>query len=254
MIANLMMYRRPELDGVHERYWSLIRANLAAAGIDSPESLSQDAEEFEVWRSPDLVLSQTCGMPYRLWLHGEVAIVGTPDFGIDDCAPGYYNSPFMVRTDDERAMLDEFSNARFAYNQTFSQSGFAAPYNHLTKRGWWFDDLLHTGQHLESARAVAGGHADIAALDAVSWRLMQQHEEFAAALRVLEWTEPTPGLPLVTALGNDVDAIFEAVQRSIGDLCDDDRTALGLAGLVRIPAEAYLAIPNPPESAAGPVP
>jgi hypothetical protein len=48
MIASLMMYRRPELDAAHDRYWALIRSNLAEAGIDSPDTLSQDADEFFV--------------------------------------------------------------------------------------------------------------------------------------------------------------------------------------------------------------
>lgn len=252
MIASLMMYRRPELEAAHDRYWALIRSNLAAGGIDSPQALSQDEDEFVVWRHPELVLSQTCGMPYRLWLHDEVTLVGTPDFGIEGCPPGYYRSPLVVRASDERSTIDEFRGARFAYNQTFSQSGFAAVYNRLVDRGWWFDDLLHTDQHLRSARSVAEGHADIAALDAVSWRLMEQYEPFAADLRVLEWTDPTPGLPLITAMGNDADAIFAAVERSIGELTTEDRARLGLVGLVRIAAEDYLAIPTPPGTAGSP--
>ena len=254
MIASLMMYRRPELDGEHDRFWALIRANLAAAGIGSPATLSQDLPEFDVWRDPELVLSQTCGMPYRLWLHDEVSLVGTPDYGLDGCPPGHYRSPFVVRRDDRRSALVDFRPARFAYNQTHSQSGYAAPYNHLLDHGWWFDDRLHTEQHLESARSVAEGRADIATLDAVSWRLMQHHEPFAANLRVLEWTEPTPGLPLITARGNDADAIFTATENAIAQLSDHDRDALGLVGLVRIPAEDYLAIPNPPGLAGSPVP
>jgi len=71
-------------------------------GIDSPEKLSQDAEEFSVWRHPELVLSQTCGMPYRIWLHGHVELVGTPNFGIDNCPAGYYRSALVVRADDAR--------------------------------------------------------------------------------------------------------------------------------------------------------
>ena len=252
MIASLMMYRRPELDAAHDRYWALIRSNLAKMGIDSPDTLSQEADEFLVWKHAELTLSQTCGMPYRLWLHREVALVGTPDFGIGGCPPGYYTSPLVIRADDARSTMDEFLGARFAYNQTHSQSGFAAAYNHIGERGWWFDDLLHTEQHLESARSVVDGRADIASLDAVSWRLIKQYEPFAADLRVLEWTKPTPGLPLITAKGNDTDAIFAAVERAILELTIEDRAGLGLVGLVRIPAEAYLAIPNPPETAGSP--
>lgn len=246
MIANLMMYQRPQLAGAHERYWHLIRKYLHEAGIDSPEHLAQDAEEFFVWKNPDLVLSQTCGMPYRLWLHELVELVGTPDFGLDGCPPGYYRSAFVVRADDSRQNLTDFEDAVFAYNQSFSQSGYAAPYWHLQKRGFWFENRLHTEQHLNSAQAVAEGRADIASLDAMSWRLMDQHDAFARKLRVLDWTEPTPGLPLITAKGNDAGAIFNAVKSAIGALEPTDRDLLGLRGIVKIPKDTYTSIPNPP--------
>jgi ABC-type phosphate/phosphonate transport system substrate-binding protein len=245
MIANLMMYQRPQLVESHNSYWSLIRSKLDAVGIPSPEHLSQDAEEFSVWKDPNLILSQTCGMPYRKWLHHQVELVGTPDFAIDGCPKGYYRSALVIRQGDQRGDINAFQDATFAYNQTFSQSGYAAPFWHLKPKGFWFKKRLHTEQHLLSAKAVADGRADIAALDAVSWRLMAQYEPFAAQLRVLEWTTPTPGLPLITARGKNADAIFTAVEGAINELQDSDRDLLGINGIVKIPKEAYLSIPNP---------
>ena len=245
MIASLMMYTRPELAAAHDRYWHLIRQELAQRGIDSPETLAQDAEEFSVWTAPDLVLSQTCGMPYRLWLHDKVTLIGTPDFGLEGCPPGFYHSAIVARADDPRQRPEEFADAIFAYNQTFSQSGFAAPHNHLKPRGFWFSNHLQTHGHLVSARAVADGQADMAALDAVSWRLMQRYEGFAQDLRVVEWTEPTPGLPYIAAKRVDRQPVFEAVAAAITQLDAHDRDDLGIRGLVDIPAKAYLAIPNP---------
>lgn len=245
MIASLMMYARPELAGAHDRYWQLMRAALAERGIDTPGTLSQDAEEFAVWNAPDLVLSQTCGMPYRLWLHDKVTLIGTPDYGLEGCPPGHYRSAIVARADDPRQGPDAFGEAVFAYNQNFSQSGFAAPYNHLKPRGFWFKNRLQTHGHLNSARAVAEGRADIAALDAVSWRLMRRYEAFADRLRVIDWTPPTPGLPYIAAAGADRRATFDAVSQAISQLAADDAEALGLRGIVEIPAREYLAVPNP---------
>lgn len=247
MIANLMMYQRPELVEAHDRYWKLIRKGLSDAGIESPEALSQDAEEFFVWKHPELVLSQTCGMPYRIWLHDKVALVGTPDFGVTDCPAGYYRSAIVVRNDDPRTELPAFSDSVFAYNQTFSQSGYSAPYWHTKPMGFWFENRLHTQQHLLSAKAVAGGCADIAALDAVSWRNIVRYEAIAKNLRVLDWTEPTPSLPLITAIGNNTNSIFDAVQEAISALHEDDKSLLGIVKLVSIPKKDYLAIQNPIE-------
>lgn len=250
MIANLMMYQRPQLVEAHARYWALIRKHLADAGMDSPETLSQDAEEFFVWKHSDLVLSQTCGMPYRTWLHDKVQLVGTPDYGLAGCPAGYYRSAIVVRADDTRTDVSAFKDAVFAYNQTFSQSGYAAPFWHLLPGGFWFENRLHTEQHLESARAVAAGRADIASLDAVTWRNIEAFEPFARDLRVQTWTEPTPGLPLITALGNDANLIFEAVKGAIAELDAQDKSLLGIRGIVKISKQDYLNVRNPGDDSA----
>jgi ABC-type phosphate/phosphonate transport system substrate-binding protein len=247
MIANLMMYQRPELIEAHNRYWQLIRAHLGDAGIDSPETLSQDAEEFYVWKHPQLVLSQTCGMPYRTWLHDKVELVGTPDFGVQGCPPGYYRSALIVRKDDPRTDIASFKDAVFGYNQTFSQSGYAAPFWHIEPKGFWFKNRLHTEQHLLSAKAVSDGRADIASLDAVSWRNIETYEQCADSLRVLEWTSPTPGLPFITAKGNNPATIFGAIQKAISELSPGDKSSLGIEGIAKIPKEEYLSISNPPQ-------
>lgn len=246
MIASLSMYMRPELADAHDNYWALIKERLIEAGVASPARLSHDVEEFEAWNDPGLVLSQTCGMPYRLWLHETVSLVGAPDYGLEGCPPGYYRSAFIVRGDDERTQVGDFSEAVFAYNETFSQSGYAAPYTHLVPQGFWFANRLHTGQHLGSALAVADHRADIAALDAVSWRLIREYEPFAADLRVLCWTSPTPGLPYITADQANAEVVFTAVAEAITALDESDRTMLGLKGIVQIPKSDYLAVPNPP--------
>lgn len=246
MIASLMMYARPELDAAHSRYWASIRAELAARGIDSPAALSNGAPTFDVWKADDLVLSQTCGMPYRQHLTDHAVLVGTPDFGLEDCAPGYYRSTVVVRAGDARVSLDMCKDARFAYSGAGSQSGYAALYNDLAAQGWWFTDRVQSGGHLISARMVAQGDADVASLDAVTWRLIQRYEPWADQLRVLAWTSQTPGLPYITAKGSNVAAIRAAVDAAIGGLSAQDRQDLGIRALIQIPEAAYLAVPNPP--------
>ena len=98
---------------------------------------------------------------------------------------------------------------------------------------------------MESARAVADGRADIASLDAMTWQLICRYEKFISRLKVLEWTAPTPGLPLITALKHDSDLIYSAANDAIAELNDTDRELLGLRGLVKIPEQSYMAIENP---------
>lgn len=249
MIASLMMYARPELEVALSHYWAQVRSDLAEHGIDAPEHLSNAAEVFSVWEAPDLVLSQTCGRPYAVRLSDKVQLVGTPDFGIEGCAPGYYRSMIVVRANDARTMLAAFASARFAYNEILSQSGFAAPYALAQQAGFWFQDRVASGGHAASALAVAEGRADIAALDAMTWRLLQRYDDFTRDLRVLCMTDPTPGLPYITRAGADAAAIASAVRQAIAALNTDDREALGLRALIDIPKSRYLEVPQPPATA-----
>ena len=190
----------------------------------------------------------TCGLPYRAHLHDQVELVGTPDYGITGCPPGHYCSLFITR--DATATLSDLNGHRFAYNEPLSQSGWAAPTLHMAHASLSFGPLLQTGAHRASALAVLEGRADFAALDALTWALIQEHDDFAANLHVIAATTPTPGLPLITAPGQDTDALYRAVATAIEALSPKIRDTLHLKGLVRIPASAYLAMPTPPPPAA----
>lgn len=248
MIASLPMYYRAEVAPAHDRFWALIRAQLSVIGIDCPAELSVGDDESAAWTDPGLVLSQTCGMPYRNGLHGHVTLVGTPDYDLEGCEPGWGRSAFVVRNDDDRSTVSDFSDAVFAYNQGHSQSGFSAPYHHVAELGFWFERRHHAGQHLASARAVADGTADIAAIDVVTLRLIERYEPFVDKLTVIDHTPPNPGLPFITSSAHPQPVVFAAVMLAIEGLSDDDRDTLGLEGIVEIPAETYLAVPNPPAS------
>ncbi|WP_428517046.1 phosphate/phosphite/phosphonate ABC transporter substrate-binding protein [Roseovarius sp.] len=241
MIASLPMYDRDELRSDTDRLWQAIRDRLGCG----PDHLTRGGDAWDDWQSPDLLLSQTCGYPYRARLHDKVALVGTPDYRLDGCGPGEYRSVFVARKTDARTDPADFATARFAYNEPMSQSGWAAPATWAMARGFAFTDTLRTGGHQASARAVAEGQADLAALDAQSWRLIQRFDDFAAQLRVIAATDPTPALPFITAPSNDADRIFRAIEAAIGTLPHDTREALDLRGIVRLPSQAYLAVPTP---------
>jgi hypothetical protein len=241
MIAALGMYDLGDAAPANDRLWALIRDGLRGAGIAAPDILTRgEAAYLPGWLSPDLVLAQTCGRPFREVLHDKVTLIGTPDYGVAGCAPGYYRSVFVVRVDDGRGSLRDFAAARFAFNGPDSQSGWAGPMHYAP----YLTPALQTGGHRASAEAVAGGLADVAALDAVTWRLLQRNlPALAAKLRVVDETPPAPGLPLISAQGADAARIFGVVSGAIATLSPADRAVLGLKGLVQIPVSAYLALP-----------
>ncbi|MDO8881638.1 MAG: PhnD/SsuA/transferrin family substrate-binding protein [Pseudotabrizicola sp.] len=250
MIASLGMYDRTEIAAANDALWSLIRDGLRKRGLTAPEALTRGAQAYwPAWAAPDLLLSQTCGLPFRARLHDTVTLVGTPDYGVAGCAPGYYRSVLIARLDDPRTTESAFSATQLAINEPLSQSGWAAVYQHFHDLGLAIGPVIATGGHRASALAVAEGRADFAAIDAVTWELLTRHEAFASGLRVFAQTRATPGLPLITALAGQADAVFAAVSQAIDDLGASQRHTLCLRGLTRIPASAYLALPIPPAPA-----
>lgn len=249
MFAALPMYDHPGVRAETDSLWAAIGDRLRAAGIDAPGTLSREDDLYAQWRSPDLLLGQTCGLPFRLDLHAQVALVGTIDYGLPDTAPGHYRSFFVARADDPRDSLLEFDGARLAYNESVSQSGWAVACAAPIR----FTVGPATGSHRDSARILAGGGAEIAAIDALSWRLLERHTDLTRNLKPVGLSDETPGMAIITAFPEHVEALRTAVAQGIADLDSAARTALGIKGFVQIPRETYLAvsIPPTPEAYAG---
>ena len=107
------MYVTPRTEDSTNRFWQSIRTALLDLGIEAPEHLTNGGLGYDFWRSGDLVLSQTCGLPYRSELHRQVQLVGTFDYGCTDGPAGHYQSLILKRRDDTRT---DFAKARIAYN------------------------------------------------------------------------------------------------------------------------------------------
>ncbi len=244
MIASLPMYMRPETRDAYNRYWALIQEQLLQIGIHAPNQLS-DAEDLQHWLQDDLVFSQTCGMPYRTALKNYVQLVGTPDFGLEGCPAGYYNSVLIVHLQDEREQVTDYKTAHLAVNSKISQSGYAAPQNMAKTLGFEFKNTVLSDAHRISAKMVANGTAEIAAIDAVTWRDIQRYDTFAADLKVIAKTPPTPGLPYICALQFDKNDIRQAVATALPQLSTADQDTIGIKALIDIPTAEYLAVPNP---------
>lgn len=245
MIASLPMYDRPETQAANDRFWRLLRDGLQARGMAAPDALTRDGRLWDHWRAPDLVLSQTCGLPFRAVLHGSVTLVATPDYGVEGCDPGHYRSVLVCRAEDPRLDLAAFDGASLAYNEPMSQSGWAAPAGLALAAGLRWCPVGPTGAHRLSALAVAERRADLAAIDAVTWRMLRRWDSWSSVLRVLAATDPTPGLPLIAAAGADPEPLRAALDDALAALGPDDRDVLQLRGFAAIPVADYLAVPIP---------
>lgn len=246
------MYDFPELATASHRFWKSVRAGLLARGVgaDDPailpnELLSTARQNGQLqaiepaessWTRADLLFSQTCGYPYVMNLREHVTLIGTPDYGEVRGRPGWYDSVVVVRRDDPRDQLEHFENTRFVFNALDSQSGCHAMMHLLLCQFGerrFFVSCLKSGAHVASIRHVAAGDADVAAIDAVTWRFASRYLPESRALRILTRTPPTPGLPFISAQRRSDDAFADAVECATQQLSADDKQTLGLRGLWR---------------------
>lgn len=243
MIAALPMYDHAGLRAAHDALWCGIRDDLRQQGVDAPERLSRTTDHARQWSRADLLLGQICGLPYRAALHDRVTLVATLDYALPGGSPGYYYSLFVTRAQDSRTSPQEFGGAALAYNEADSHSGWGAAW--LT--GVPFRPALATGAHRLSARAVADGQAEIAAIDAITWRALCRFEpEVTRRLRVIGRTAESPGQALVTATPALAAPLRKALRAAMTTVQPPVLSDLGIAGVTEIPAAAYLAVPNPP--------
>ena len=231
------MYDRAQVRPATDRLWGVMRAALGFG----PESLTRSDDPWEDWRSPDLLFSQTCGLPFRMELHERLHLIGAPDHQLDGCPAGFYRSVFLARKDDPRDVVSRFEGATLAFNSRDSQSGWAAP----IAEGIGFSPGPETGSHRDSARAVADGRAEITALDAVTWEMLKTHDDFAGELKVVGWTKPTPALPFVTARPDMIEPLGDALDHALGTLTPSEKATLHLYRRVYIAKEDYMNIPLP---------
>ena len=246
MIATLAMYDWPQQSRHWDDLWTAVSEAMRARGVDAPRNLTRGGDLWQHWTDPGLVVGQTCGMPYRTALHGRVDLIGTLDHGLPGCAPGYYTSVVVAAAGQDGSLADLLAGT-LAINGPDSQSGWAAIYDVAQTEGLTTRAARLSGSHLESARMVARGEADIAAIDAETWRLIERFApDIASGLRVVMQTPPTPGLPLIAANGADVEASRDAIREALNALDPETLTALDIAGFVVIPPEDYLAVPVPP--------
>ncbi|MCX2544796.1 PhnD/SsuA/transferrin family substrate-binding protein [Pseudomonas sp. COW5] len=229
--AELLMYIAPEpIRAANEQWLARILDHLGHSRL-SAEGLSLP----ELWLSPQLLLTQTCGYPLMTALRGQVRLVGRPRYELPDATTGNHCSLILARADDPRRSLAEFFDSRGVINSEDSNSGMnllrqrLAP---LQRDGRFFASVGLSGGHRESLRWLREDLADLAAIDSVTFAYLAQHvAEEVSGLRVVARSAFSPTLPFITAASTtdrQIEQLRRAMNRSLQDLPDVART-LGLA-------------------------
>jgi ABC-type phosphate/phosphonate transport system substrate-binding protein len=240
-VAFFPMYAVPRAGHHASTLWSCLRNSIRNSGIEAPEDVSHFSPRLDGWLHPDLILGQTCGLPYISALCDRVELVGTPDYGVEGCPSGFYHSTLVCSAANPRKHLSEFLGGTLAVNGLDSQSGYAAILRAAApwaRQGRFFNRAIHTGSHAASMRMVAQGFADIAAIDSVTWRISRQFDP-VAGLKSIGTTEPTPGLPFIAASSRSGANLFDAVRAGLAALPEETRSAFGLKDVLPLQRRDY---------------
>ncbi|MGL6247329.1 phosphate/phosphite/phosphonate ABC transporter substrate-binding protein [Pseudomonas sp.] len=222
-IAELLMYVAPEpILAANERWLSHILEHLGHARL-SAEGLSLP----ELWLSPDLLLTQTCGYPLMTALRGKVRVVGRPRYELPDSSGGNHCSLVVCRADDPRRPLAAFRDSRGVINGEDSNSGMSLLRHRLAplhRDGQFFSSVAISGSHRESLRWLREERADLAAIDSVTFAYLARHaEKEVEGLRVVARSAFSPTLPFITAASltdEEVATLRQAMNTTLHELPD----------------------------------
>lgn len=245
-IVSLPMYDWPEIKTHTNHLFDQLKTSFDEYGYTTPTALQRDGEIQDHWVNDDLLLSQTCGLPFVTHLEDKISLIGTPAYGID-CGAGSYYSVIVVHKDSDFEQIEDLKGHIFAYNGKGSQSGYAALLHTLSSienAPEHFQSSVRSGAHRSSIKLIAGGQAEFGAIDAVTWELALRHEPAAENLRIITYTEPTPTLPFITAkrTPRDLDKLHMAVVDAMVSLDETTREALLLIGFAPTKSSDYQVI------------
>jgi ABC-type phosphate/phosphonate transport system substrate-binding protein len=251
--TELLMYVAPEPIRVANERWiarileQLGHTRLNAEGLSLPE----------LWLSPDLLLTQTCGYPLMTALRGQVRIVGRPRYELPNASAGNHCSLILGRADDPRKTLAEFRDSRGVINSEDSNSGMnllrqrLAP---LNQDGQFFASVGISGGHRESLRWLREHRADLAAIDSVTYAYLAQYvPEEVRALQVIARSALSPTLPFITvasATNEQIKKLRQIMNQALRELPDVAQT-LGLPEILPASDRDYLILLDYQQEAEG---
>lgn len=193
-------------DNARSVYQRLVDYTSRRAGIDA--RLVADLP----WQERERLLDQgqaqvafLCGLLYTRKTD-QVELLAAPVMRAARYAghPIYF-SDLVVHRDSPLRSFAGLRGATLAYNDPGSFSGYAMLGAYLALRGeraGYFGRVVESGSHQQSLRLLAGGTADVAAIDSTVLELeLELHPELASQVRVVETIGPSPIPPVVVARG-----------------------------------------------------
>jgi len=247
-VASMPMYDMPEVRSSLDSLWSGFALHLRRQGFsDVPNHIQHDQNLADLWNDPDLWFSQCCGYDIVRRYVDILRPLATPHYGAPGCYGSDYASYVVVAENCEASDVLEMFGARCVVNGMESHSGanalkaLVAPEN---RNGHFFASVIVSGAHVSSIDMVRRGVADVAAIDCVTYALLESYRPAALeGIRKLGRTYRAPAIPYVTSWRKSIDTI-KRLQTAIFDAFADPhltitRQALYLKNLELLPVSAY---------------
>jgi ABC-type phosphate/phosphonate transport system substrate-binding protein len=214
------MYVAPDrVRDAQEQWLGRVLQMLGTERLDA-----QSLDLAQLWRSPRLLITQTCGYPLMTLLRGQVQVVGRPVYQLPNSADGNHCSVLVARADDPRQRLEDFRGSHGLLNARDSNSGmnlFRHAVAPLQEGGAFFAQTSLTGGHRNSLIAIKEGRGDLAAIDSVTFDyLARDHSDEVTGVKVIGRSAEGPCLPYITRTGADAGEIRAALNQALKDLPD----------------------------------
>ncbi len=247
-VASMPMYDMPEVQGALDSLWAGLVGHLRREGLSAvPDHIQHGRNLADLWNDPDLWFSQCCGYDIVRRYAGKLRPVATPHYGAPECKGCDYASSVVVAEDCEANDVLEMFGAICVVNGLESHSGsnalkaLVAPRN---RDGRFFSEVKVSGTHVASLEMIRRGEADVAAIDCVTYALLESYRPAAlAGIRKLGRTYRAPAIPYVTRWDYDDDRV-ERLRAGIFNAFADPhlittRQALYLKNIEALPVSTY---------------
>ncbi len=247
-VASMPMYDMPEVRKALDSLWAGLARHMAREGLcDVPDKLAHGRTLTSLWNDPGLIISQCCGYDIVYGYAGKLRPVATPHYGARGCRDATYASVVVVAEDSDATDVLRMRGAVCVINGPESHSGMSAlralvaP---VSRGGRFFSQVKVSGTHAASLEMIKRGEAEVAAIDCVTYALMEAYRPAAlAGTRRLGRTYRAPAIPYVTRWNVEEDTVRRmqsALYRTFADpgLATACR-ALYLKDIEALPLSAY---------------
>jgi len=190
MLASFPWYDLPSVQWANEALWR-------ATGF--PGKLIRHRAARDLWYDPDLLVTQACGLDLFL-SDAPIEPVAAPVFDLD-CEAGVYYS----------YIVGNMRGSVAAVNSLSSRSGYTALLTVCNP-----EKVIVTGSHIASLGAIQAGHAEVAAIDAVTWSILaRDNPGCLTGLEVVERSAVCLSPPYVVKSDADRENMFVCLRRAV---------------------------------------